>query len=138
MSALQHQAHATTAGERYTTDIHLAEAYRVLSDAPAQHGGGARGPSPVDLLTGALAACKTMTAKMYADRKGWPVESVRVQVRHVLKDVEGQQRDVFECEVTVTGDLTDEQRQRVYEIAAKCPVHRMLEAHTRVESTLRG
>ncbi|MEM8758335.1 MAG: OsmC family protein [Planctomycetota bacterium] len=137
MSEPLHTATAVTGVTPFKTDITLPTAL-VMSDAPGEHGGQGIGPSPVDLLTGALSACKTMTAMMYARRKEWPVESIRIDVRHVQKQIDGKPGDVFECDVVIEGDLTDEQRRRVYEISNKCPVHKMLAGETPVESGLVG
>ena len=133
-----HAATAITGTTPYRTEIRFAssDAYELISDAPQDVGGGSIGPSPVDLLTGALGACKTMTAMMYARRKGWSVESISIAVRHVQKASEGRRRDAFECEIRIKGDLDEDQRARIVEIAGKCPIQSMLAGETPVESTL--
>jgi putative redox protein len=138
MSTPLHTASAVTGTNAYRTDIVAGTdpGFTFQSDAPRSTGGLGASPSPVELLTAALAACKTMTAQMYAQRKGWPIRSVRVEARHVKKDADGSARDAFECDIWVEGDLSDEQRRRVYEITARCPVHLMLEASTPVVSHL--
>lgn len=140
MSTTLHAASAVTGTNAYRTEIVAGSdpGFTLLSDAPRSSGGLGASPSPVELLTAALAACKTMTAQMYAQRKGWPVESVRVDARHIKQDHNGAPRDAFECDIWVEGDLTDEQRRKVYEITARCPVHLMLEASTPVVSQLRS
>ncbi len=138
MSDTLHEASAVTGVEPFRTEVHIGNEPRFVqvSDAPGEHGGKDLGASPVAQLTGALASCKTITAKMYANRKGWPLEAIRVDVRHVRKTIDGKPRDVFECDVQLKGDLDDEQRKRIYEITAKCPVHQMLVGETVVESSL--
>lgn len=138
MSETLHEASALTGIEKFRTDIRIdgESTYHQVSDTPTAEGGKDLGASPVALLTAALASCKTMTARMYASRKEWPMESIRVDVRHIRKTVDGKPRDVFECDVLIEGDLTDEQRERIYEITAMCPVHKMLVGETIVESTL--
>ncbi|MEM9167750.1 MAG: OsmC family protein [Planctomycetota bacterium] len=134
-----HQATAITGADPFATRIEtgVAETHAIASDAPAEHGGQGRGPSPVDLLTAALASCKSMTASMYARRKGWPVESIAFDVRHVRRATDdGKPRDAFVCVMTITGDLDEEQRRKVYEISGRCPVHLMLAQKTIVESSL--
>ncbi|MEL6323063.1 MAG: bifunctional alpha/beta hydrolase/OsmC family protein [Pseudomonadota bacterium] len=111
-----------------------------LSDEPAAVGGRNAGPSPYDLLAAGLGACTVMTLRMYADRKGWPVERVTTTVTHA-KDYaddcdhceDGRNVDVFERTIKIDGDLDADQHARMIEIADKCPVHRTLEgtAHIR-------
>ncbi|MEL7482527.1 MAG: OsmC family protein, partial [Pseudomonadota bacterium] len=111
-----------------------------LSDEPAAVGGRNAGPSPYDLLAAGLGACTVMTLRMYADRKGWPVERVTTTVTHA-KDYaddcdhceDGRKVDVFERTIKIDGDLDADQHARMIEIADKCPVHRTLEgtAHIR-------
>lgn len=138
MSETLHAASAITGAEPFRTDIRVEgePPFDIVSDAPADAGGKALGPSPVSQLASALAACKSMTGMMYARRKEWPVRSIRVDVRHVQRDTNGRKTDAFECHIAIDGDLDDEQRRRVYEITAKCPVHKMLAAETPVDATL--
>jgi len=115
-----------------------------VADEPVESGGTATGPDPYGLLLAALGACTSMTVAMYARRKGWPLDSVTVKLRHsriYAKDCE-------ECEskegmvsridrdISVAGDLTDEQRQALLAIAEKCPVHRTLTNEISVRSRL--
>ncbi len=116
-----------------------ADGHRLLADEPADVGGSDRGPSPYEYLSAALVSCTVMTLHMYARRKKWPLESVEVEARHGkihAEDCENCQAttgkiDRFDRVVTITGDLDDEQRQRLLEIADRCPVHRTL--HEEVE-----
>jgi putative redox protein len=106
-----------------------------FADEAIADGGTNAGPNPVEILTSALGACAAMTARVYARRKGWPLEGVDVVVtHHKLKaadypDYSGPADSVntFRQEITFHGPLTDEQRQRLLEIAGRCPVHRILE-----------
>ncbi|WP_334165128.1 OsmC family protein [Phenylobacterium sp.] len=96
-----------------------------LADEPAELGGLGSGPNPYDLLAAALGACTTMTLRLYAERKGWPLKRATVRVLHSRPTPQG--RDRFAREVTLEGALDEDQRARLLEIAAKCPVHRTLE-----------
>jgi len=104
---------------------------RFLADEPADVGGLGSGPSPYELVAAGLGACTSMTLRLYADRKGWPLQRTRVAVRH--DKVAGQTpTDVFDRKIALEGPLDAEQTRRLLEIADKCPVHRTLEGGARV------
>ena len=136
----------TRAG-KFQTRI-LAGAHQLIADEPKSYGGFDSGPSPYDLLSSALAACTTMTLRMYADRKAIPLHRVSVDINHAkvhAKDCEGcdpdlvqasGKIDVFERVISLDGELTSEQRQKLLEIADKCPVHRTLESGAHVATKL--
>ncbi|MEL7482727.1 MAG: OsmC family protein [Planctomycetota bacterium] len=132
-SSTQHTATAITGKVPFKTHIETDGTFNQVTDTPESMGGSNLGASPTALVSAALASCKSITAKMYADRKGWPVDAIRVDVEHIKRDG----KDVFETLVTIDGDgLDDEQRKRIYEITAKCPVHKLLVGETAVESSL--
>ncbi|MBA3940853.1 MAG: osmotically inducible protein C, partial [Sphingopyxis sp.] len=101
-----------------------------LADEPVSVGGLGSGPSPFDLLSAALAACTTMTLRLYADGKKWPVTRIRTAVGH-QKEVSDPLPDLFNLRIAVEGDLDAEQQARLLEIAERCPVHRTLERGAR-------
>ena len=125
-------------GQRITAGPH------VLSADEPQPLGHDTGPSPYDLLLAGLGACTSMTLRMYATRKEWPLESVTVSMRHSrihAKDceeceTETGQLDRVERTIRLTGDLDDEQRRRLLEIADRCPVHRTLHSEVDVRTSL--
>lgn len=108
----------------FQVDVQAAGAH-FLADEPVEFGGMGSGPDPYDLLAAALGACTTMTLRLYARRKAWPLEEVSVRVSHARGSLSA--RDTFSREVTVTGALDEAQRTRLSEIADRCPVHQTLE-----------
>ncbi len=106
--------------------------HMVLSDVDQATGGDNMGPDPHDLLDAALGACTALTLKLFAQRKGWPLENADVRIRHE----ESPGRYQLFREVTLHGDLDEEQRSRLLEIANKCPVHRILSGEILIETVL--
>lgn len=115
----------------------LSGAHRMLADEPMSYGGLDSGPSPYDFVSIGLAACTSMTLRMYADRKGWDIGQISVTVDHAKIHAEdcadcGEGKegriDRFERRISVNGDLDAAEREKLLEIADKCPVHRTLES----------
>lgn len=131
--------------EKFTTEI-KAGAHRLTADEPASFGGSDFGPSPYQLVAAGFAACTAMTLRLYADRKKWDLKEVYVHVSHEKTHAEDclncessdSKIDKFIREIELVGDLNTEQKQRLLEIADKCPVHRTLEAKAHIESHLRN
>jgi len=126
----------------FLQDVHHGPAHHTLADEPLAYGGTNRGMSPYGFLAAGLGACTSMTIRMYARRKGWALDHVSVDVSHDkvhAQDAEGNgspKIDSFHRAITLTGDLDADQRARLLEIADKCPVHRTLEASSRVVTVL--
>jgi uncharacterized OsmC-like protein len=107
---------------------------RFVADEPADVGGLGSGPTPYELVAAGLGACTAMTMRLYAERKGWPLERARVAVSHDKASAETPP-DVFHRQIALEGGLDGEQTARLFEIAEKCPVHRTLEAGSRVQTS---
>jgi len=106
---------------QFAQDIQI-DGHRLRADEEAEKGGGNTGPAPHELLLAALGSCTAMTLKMYAERKGWPLEHAHV----TLNGQHADGRFVITRHIALTGQLDAEQRQRLIEIAEKCPVHKTL------------
>ena len=118
---------------RYQNDVAIGT-MRFIADEPPSVGGDGAGPNPYDYLCAALGACTSITLRMYADRKNWPLERVEVDVDH--RRVDGQ--DHFNRSLTLRGALDASQRERLLAIADRCPVHRSLEGTAVVTTEMFG
>jgi uncharacterized OsmC-like protein len=134
-----------TTGEGLRTEVE-AGGHTVVADEPENLGGTDNGPTPYDYLLAALGGCTAMTLRMYADRKGWPLESVTVRLsqdRIHAKDcgeceTEEGRIDRIGREIELGGPLDEKQRRRLMEVADMCPVHRTLKREVLVENSLLG
>ncbi|MGB5719585.1 MAG: bifunctional alpha/beta hydrolase/OsmC family protein [Woeseiaceae bacterium] len=127
----------------FRTEVQLG-AHALIADEPRSVGGTDLGPTPYDLLSAALATCTSMTLKMYADHKKLALTSATVAVEHGKVHAEDcsdcekadGKIDEFRRSISLEGDLSEAQRQRMLEIADRCPVHRTLHGEIKVRSTL--
>ncbi|MBX9694445.1 MAG: OsmC family protein [Cyanobacteria bacterium] len=114
--------------QRYKHNILVGD-HSFLADAPKEHGGDEIGPAPHDLLLAALGACTSMTIRMYAERKEWPLTGVTVKLHEdKVVDPENDSRTIPHIvrDVTLEGELTDEQVEALKAIADKCPIHKLI------------
>ncbi|MEL6668868.1 MAG: bifunctional alpha/beta hydrolase/OsmC family protein [Bacteroidota bacterium] len=127
----------------YTTEI-MVRHHSLTADEPESVGGSDYGPSPYELLSAGLSACTVMTIQMYARRKKWPVEEVICQVDHrkdyatdmAESETKPTKVDHFDRKLELKGPLTDEQKQRLLEIADRCPVHRTMHEEVVIQTEL--
>ncbi len=139
------QAVARTGESGYTTDIRVGP-HSLTGDEPESVGGNEMGPSPYGYLLAALGSCTGMTLRMYADRKNWDLKEVRVHLSHEkthrqdcddCEDRGSARLDRIERIIEIEGGLDEEQRDRLVQIANKCPVHKTLESSVTVHTKLR-
>ena len=132
---------ARTGAAGYRTEVTAGD-QTFLADEPARVGGGGSGPSPYDYLLGAIGACTSMTLRMYATRKGWPLEEAVVRFRsarsHAADCEECETKSVgyerLERRIELKGPLSDDQRSRLIAIADRCPVKQTIERGLKIES----
>ena len=128
---------------RYAQTI-FAGPHLLRGDEPVDVGGSDTGPNPYDFLLAALGSCASITVRMYADRKQWPLEGVHIELSYGgahAEDAAACETGTgmitgIEMEISFVGDLSDQQRQRLLEIANRCPVHRTLTSRIQIRGTL--
>jgi len=133
---LQPSDHGVTAriADSYRVEIDAggAGSHRIVADEPGALGGKDEGPGPFELLYASVASCVLITIRMYASRKGWPLESAELRV--VPKRTPPGPLESARLELTLHGPLTQDQRERILHIAGRCPVHRTLESPVEIET----
>ncbi len=116
---------AENTGEIYKTELKINQ-HLLIADELSEAGGKDEGPAPGDYLCMSLASCKAITLRMYVQRKNWKVDIIKVKVNLVKgSDVESG-NNTFLCEVEVKGDISDDQKNRMLQIAKACPIDRLL------------
>ncbi|MEM6611381.1 MAG: OsmC family protein [Cyanobacteria bacterium P01_C01_bin.72] len=118
--------------DRYRQNININNKFQLTADEPLDLGGNDAGATPVELVLAGLGSCKAITLKMYAERKDWELERVDVDIKHQQVN----RKYHISVRLHLTGNLTDEQKQRLREIADKCPVHKLLESAAQIETVI--
>lgn len=140
----EHEVVAQLGSEGFTTYVKTGN-HQLIVDEPESSGGSNYGPSPYDLLSAALASCTSMTIQMYSKRKNWKLETVETHVNHLkthaidCEDCENPSAkiDTFEREIKFQGELDEKQKQRILQIADKCPVHKTLHEKVKINTRLK-
>lgn len=109
----------------------------LVADVAASKGGLDLGPDPHELVAAGLAACTSQTLRLYANRKNWDISSMHVEVFSYF-DADHTPPERFERIITIEGNLNEEQRERLFEIADRCPIHKLLTTGARVVTTVGG
>ncbi len=117
------QIKAQIGQDHYTTQIN-SSTNTLVADEPLSNGGQEKGFAPAELLTASLAACTVITLRMYADRKQWPVDSIHVSIN--FEHNNESKSSQFERNISINGNLTTEQKERMLAIANQCYVHKIL------------
>lgn len=125
----------TIGRDHYRATIQTAR-HTLYADEPERNGGADTAPSPSEILLSALAACKLITVRMYADRKEWPLESVSAELDMEADRAARPVQTKIRCRLRFSGVLDEEQRQRLLEVADKCPTQRVLTGEIEISSTL--
>ena len=142
--ASKHEVVANLGKSGFTTRIKAGN-HHFVADEPVIVGGNDFGPDPYQLVAAGLAACTSMTIQMYARRKKWNLETVETHINHsksYIEDCEdcestSSKIDTFEREILLTGALDEKQKQRILQIADKCPVHKTLHQKVEINTTLK-
>ena len=122
-----------TGGGKFQVRVETGE-HSFLMDEPLDYGGLSSGPSPCDMIGAALGACTLMTMRLYAERKDWAVDGLRVRVAH--RKLSPEARDQFDRTIRFADEVTDEQRAKLLAIADRCPVELLLERGAEVTTSV--
>ena len=143
MHDIKEIAEVSIGRNKYESKINI-RSHNLIADEPEAAGGMDKGPNPYDLLIGALGACTAMTLRMYADHKKWDLDGVRVSLSHEkihaedCRDCESKEGkiDTISRIIFLEGNLNNDQKNRLLEIANKCPVHKTLHSEIKIRSSL--
>lgn len=131
-AAFEDKVVVSTAKTKYETKISSGK-HSWIADEPASKEGTDLGPSPHELLASSLGACTSITVRMYADKKGYPLDSVEV---HVTIDKRSPEDNQFTRVVILSGNLTEAEKERLLSVANACPVHKLLSGKIEIETKL--
>jgi putative redox protein len=111
--------------DRYTTQIRSGK-HTIVADEPLELGGEDKGVNPNELFLASLGSCTAITLRMYADRKEWPVDRILVDLKMDIVKANQAQTTYIKKHITIEGDISEEQKQRMLKVADSCPLHRIM------------
>ncbi|HJV19909.1 MAG TPA: OsmC family protein [Sediminibacterium sp.] len=120
--------------ELYKVTIESPSGNTIIADEPAELGGKGKGFSPKELLIAALAACTSATLRMYADRKAWDLQEVKINLD--LQKAEGADKTIIHRKIMLVGNLDEAQRERLLYIANACPLHKILSNPIEIDTVI--
>lgn len=132
MTARRARSHATAAYPAWTTQL-VVGGHHFVADEPQEVGGTDTGPTPEELVLSALAACTSITVRMYAARKQWPLQGIDVEVEFTARD---REHTAIRRTLSLAGPLDEAQRDRLRQVAEACPVHRLLVGQVDIDTAL--
>ncbi|TAF63079.1 MAG: OsmC family peroxiredoxin [Cytophagales bacterium] len=130
---MQNQVSSKTLKTNYQVSI-KTNTQQIIADEPEDLGGSDEGMQPNELLLASLAACTSITLQMYAQRKNWQLEEVQMQLN--IDKHPTETGSIIERHITLIGDLSEEQKQRLLQIANACPVHKILKNPIEIQTTI--
>ncbi|TAM12832.1 MAG: alpha/beta fold hydrolase [Nevskiaceae bacterium] len=134
---LEHVSVSESGGRPWACDLHVGR-HELVADEPETAGGADTGPTPIQYLEAALAACTAMTVRMVANHKGWPLAGINVEI-HLRTTRAGDRNDThLDRDIELLGALDDTQRAYLLQIANRCPVHRILTGQVEVTTRLKS
>ncbi|OKH17984.1 OsmC family protein [[Limnothrix rosea] IAM M-220] len=120
-------------GTRYGQNVSVRD-FQFVADEPSSIGGDDRGATPMEYVLAGLGACKAITIRMYAERRGWSLDTVDVQINYERSSA--KEKPFVQAQLIFSGDLDEAQRARLKEIGDRCPVHRFLSEQLTIETTI--
>ena len=139
-STMQYQLAQPVVGSIATEKYQCTITWRngtFVADEPISVGGKDTGPDPTTLLLSSLASCKLVTMRMYIDRKGWHIPEIAVQANLYQETQNGATKTIIDCDIDFIGAVTDEQKLRLQEISARCPISKLLQGEVQVRNFVR-
>jgi len=131
--ALEHPVIARIGTEKYTCTVEWRNG-KFIVDEPEKSGGGDTGPDPYTLLLSSLGTCTLATLRMYIDRKEWDIPNIAIAVNMFQEVVEGKTATTFDRDINFITPVTNEQRERLIQIAKVCPISRLLEGEIKIRT----
>ena len=117
----------------YTTQVSIGK-HILVADEPVELGGTDLGPTPLSMLLSSLGTCKAITMRMYANQKNWPLEGILLSLSAEIKKEGIHQQTFITCAIELKGDLDDMQKERIYKIADRCPIQKILSNPIHIDS----